>query len=36
MKKQLAVEYCKKFANPYVAAGRGIIDEGILPSSARP
>jgi acetyl-CoA carboxylase carboxyltransferase component len=36
MKKQLAAEYRKKFANPYVAAGRGIIDEVILPSSTRP
>jgi acetyl-CoA carboxylase carboxyltransferase component len=35
LKKQLAADYRKKFANPYVAAGRGIIDEVILPSSTR-
>ena len=36
MRKQLAADYRKKFANPYVAAGRGIIDEVILPSSTKP
>ncbi len=36
LRKQLAAEYRKKFANPYVAAGRGIIDEVIMPSSTRP
>ncbi len=36
LRKQLAADYRKKFANPYVAAGRGIIDEVILPSSTRP
>ncbi|HKT22640.1 MAG TPA: acyl-CoA carboxylase subunit beta, partial [Nitrososphaerales archaeon] len=35
MKKQLTAEYRKKFANPYVAASRGIIDEVIPPSSSR-
>jgi acetyl-CoA carboxylase carboxyltransferase component len=36
LKKQLADEYRKKFANPYVAASKGIIDEVIHPSSTRP
>ena len=36
LRKQLASEYRKKFANPYVAASRGIIDEVIPPSSTRP
>jgi propionyl-CoA carboxylase beta subunit len=35
-RKQLAADYRKKFANPYVAASRGIIDEVIKPSSTRP
>jgi acetyl-CoA carboxylase carboxyltransferase component len=35
LRKQLAAEYRKKLANPYVAAGRGIIDEVILPSATR-
>ncbi len=35
MKKQLAADYRKKFANPYVAASRGIIDEVIKPSDTR-
>ena len=35
-RKRLAAEYRKKFANPYVAAGRGIIDEVISPTSTRP
>jgi len=35
LRKQLAGEYRAKFANPYVAAGRGIIDEVILPSATR-
>jgi acetyl-CoA carboxylase carboxyltransferase component len=35
LRKQLAEEYRKKFANPYVAASRGIIDEVIAPSSTR-
>jgi acetyl-CoA carboxylase carboxyltransferase component len=36
MRKQLAADYRKKFANPYVAASRGIIDEVILPAATRP
>ena len=35
LRKQLVSEYRKKFANPYVAASRGIIDEVIAPSSTR-
>ena len=35
LRKRLASEYRKKFANPYVAASRGIIDEVILPSATR-
>jgi propionyl-CoA carboxylase beta chain len=35
-RKLLAAEYRKKFANPYVAASRGIIDEVIYPSATRP
>jgi len=35
LRKQLAEEYRKKFANPYVAAGRGIVDEVIPPSATR-
>jgi len=34
--KQLVSEYTKKFANPHIAAGRGIIDKVIPPSSTRP
>ncbi|MDE1853991.1 MAG: acyl-CoA carboxylase subunit beta [Thaumarchaeota archaeon] len=36
LRKRLTAEYRKKFANPYVAASRGIIDEIILPSATRP
>jgi acetyl-CoA carboxylase carboxyltransferase component len=36
LKKKLVEEYSEKFANPYAAASRGIIDEVILPSSTRP
>ena len=36
LRKQLADEYRKKFANPYVAASRGIIDEVVHPSATRP
>jgi acetyl-CoA carboxylase carboxyltransferase component len=36
MRKRLAADYRKKFANPYVAASRGIIDEVILPYTTRP
>jgi acetyl-CoA/propionyl-CoA carboxylase len=35
LRKQLASQYRKKFANPYVAASRGIIDEVISPSATR-
>ncbi len=35
LRKQLASEYRQKFANPYVAASRGIIDEVIPPSLTR-
>ena len=35
LRKQLASEYRQKFANPYVAASRGIIDEVIAPSTTR-
>jgi propionyl-CoA carboxylase beta chain len=35
-RKLLAAEYRKKFANPYIAASRGIIDEVIHPSATRP
>lgn len=35
LKRRLATEYREKFANPYVAASRGIIDEVIRPSSTR-
>ena len=35
-KKKLAKEYRDKFANPYIAAERGIIDVVIDPSETRP
>ncbi len=35
LRRQLAADYRKKFANPYVAASRGTIDEVIRPSSTR-
>ena len=35
LRKRLAGDYRKKFANPYVAASRGIIDEVIRPSTTR-
>jgi len=31
----LAAEYEERFANPYVAAARGYVDEVILPSETR-
>ncbi|HEY5614984.1 MAG TPA: acyl-CoA carboxylase subunit beta [Bacteroidota bacterium] len=34
--EQKVLEYREKFANPYVAAERGYIDEVILPSETRP
>ena len=35
-KAELVAEYTEKFANPYVAAGRGYIDEVIEPRETRP
>jgi acetyl-CoA carboxylase carboxyltransferase component len=35
-REQLAAEYEERFANPYVAAGRGYIDDVIVPSETRP
>ncbi len=35
-KAELLAEYTEKFANPYVAAGRGYIDDVIEPSETRP
>jgi acetyl-CoA carboxylase carboxyltransferase component len=35
-RKQLAAEYEERFANPYVAASRGYIDDVIMPSETRP
>jgi len=35
LRRRLADEYRKKFANPYVAASRGIIDEVITPQLTR-
>lgn len=35
LRKQLAADYRRKFATPYVAASRGIIDEVIGPSTTR-
>ena len=35
-KEQLVADYREKFANPYVAAERGYIDDVILPSETRP
>jgi acetyl-CoA carboxylase carboxyltransferase component len=34
-RKQLAEEYRAKFANPYVAAGRGYLDDIIEPADTR-
>ena len=36
MKKQKVKEFEEKFANPYVAAKHGFIDEVIEPSMTRP
>ena len=33
---QLVEEYTEKFANPYVAAGRGYLDDVIEPRTTRP
>ena len=35
LRKRLAADYRARFANPYVAASRGIIDEVILPSTTK-
>ncbi len=35
-RKQLVAEYLQKFANPYVAAGRGYLDDIIEPRDTRP
>jgi acetyl-CoA carboxylase carboxyltransferase component len=34
-RKRLATEYEERFANPYIAAARGYVDEVILPSETR-
>jgi propionyl-CoA carboxylase beta chain len=34
--KRLTTEYENTFANPYVAAGRGYVDDVIVPSETRP
>jgi acetyl-CoA carboxylase carboxyltransferase component len=34
--KRLSAEYEERFANPYVAAGRGYLDDVIVPSETRP
>jgi acetyl-CoA carboxylase carboxyltransferase component len=36
MRRMLAADYRSRFANPYVAASRGIIDEVISPENSRP
>ncbi|MEK7777298.1 MAG: carboxyl transferase domain-containing protein, partial [Chloroflexota bacterium] len=36
VKTQLAKEYRNKYANPYIAAGRGYIDDVIDPAETRP
>jgi acetyl-CoA carboxylase carboxyltransferase component len=35
-KAELVAEYRKQFANPYIAAGRGFIDDIIMPRETRP
>ena len=35
-RKQLVADYIEKFANPYIAAGRGFIDDVIEPRLTRP
>jgi acetyl-CoA carboxylase carboxyltransferase component len=34
--ERLTLEYEERFANPYVAAGRGYLDDVIVPSETRP
>lgn len=36
LEKRLTTEYTEKFANPYITASKGYIDEVILPSDTRP
>ncbi len=36
LEDKLVTEYTKKFANPYITASKGYIDEIILPSNTRP
>lgn len=36
LRRQLAAEYRERFANPYVAAGLGFVDDVIEPSQTRP
>jgi acetyl-CoA carboxylase carboxyltransferase component len=35
-RQRLTAEYEERFANPYIAAGRGYVDDVILPSETRP
>jgi len=35
-KAELVAEYCEKFANPYIAASRGYLDDVIEPHETRP
>ena len=35
-RKRLVAEYEAEFANPYIAAARGYVDDVILPSETRP
>ena len=35
-KQRLVAEYEEEFANPYIAAGRGYVDDVIRPSETRP
>ncbi len=36
MRRQLVQDYEQQLMNPYIAAGRGMIDDVILPSETRP
>jgi acetyl-CoA carboxylase carboxyltransferase component len=36
MRKKLTMEYREKFANPYIAAEKGYIDDVIEPAETRP
>ena len=35
-RSRLVAEYEERFANPYIAASRGFVDDVILPSETRP